>query len=432
MKKILQTLFAIVFLTAILSMESKAQNNALHFDSDARITGLSGISPAQFTIEFWMKSQHSNPDVLRYQGIYWQNSGNEYGIYMDNYEQDYGTQTLSIFPSSLNTTSFMAWTASTPDGDISQAQQSTWRHYAITSNGSEIKFYYDGTLIRTAAHTNAALPLSNVTIGGTYGIGGYTLDELRIWNFAKTQTQIQNQKDIEVPVPSVGLVRYYNFNQGVGGANNTGVTSLIERVGGNTNGTLANFSLNGTTSNWVGGAPVGNVLSVKLVSFTVKANDQGAMLAWTTTDEKDNDKFLIYRGANSNDLVQIAEIAGNGSDYSFYDKNPLAGVNYYKLVEVDKDGTRTELGIKPINFNLSVQDVKVYPNPTTDVVNVKFLAGKYNRLALTNINGSVVHQQNIDLISNECTINAKEFASGTYTLTLFGAEGKSATKIIKN
>lgn len=266
------------------SAVSPSSNNALHFDSDAKITNLSGISPTSFTIEFWLKSQYQSPvDANKqYQGIYWQNSASETGVYMDNYDvgSNYGTQTLAITPSASNSTTYQAWATGVDDGDISPAQQATWRHYAITSNGTSISFYYDGVLIRTQTYSGAILPISNVTIGGTYGLNGFTLDELRIWNFAKTQVQIQAQKDTEVSPSASGLVRYYNFNQGTANGNNTAVTSLPELTGNGTTATLSNFTLNGSTSNWVDG-PL--ITSVEPVSNTAPTLTTSAVTAITAT-----------------------------------------------------------------------------------------------------------------------------------------------------
>ncbi|MGM8363812.1 MBG domain-containing protein, partial [Flavobacterium sp. ARAG 55.4] len=255
---------------------SPSSNNALHFDSDAKINNLSGISPTSFTIEFWLKSQYQSPvDANKqYQGIYWQNSGTEPGVYMDNYDvgSNYGTQTLAITPSASVATTYQAWANGVDEGDISSVQQATWRHYAITSNGSSINFYYDGVLIRTQAFNGAVLPINNVTIGGIYGLNGFTLDELRIWNFAKTQVQIQAQKNTEVSPSSTGLVRYYDFNQGTANGNNTGVMSLPELTGNGAAATLSNFTLSGFTSNWVGGSPITSVAPVTTIaSLTTSA-----------------------------------------------------------------------------------------------------------------------------------------------------------------
>ena len=51
----------------------------------------------------------------------------------------------------------------------------------------------------------------------------------------------------EISPSSTGLVHYYNFNSGIPGG-----TTLTDSVTtGTANGTLTNFALSGTTSNWV-------------------------------------------------------------------------------------------------------------------------------------------------------------------------------------
>ncbi|HTN21370.1 MAG TPA: LamG-like jellyroll fold domain-containing protein [Pelobium sp.] len=426
MNKTLQNFLVVAFFALSLPNKGLAQNNALHFDGDAVITGLSGISPASFTIEFWMKSTYSGAN--RYQGIYWQNSGNGRGIYMDNYEADYAhSQTLSIFPNASDYTAFQSWSASTPDGDIPSAQQNIWRHYAITYDGSNIKFYFDGTLIRTVAYSGALLPTTNVQIGGgAYPITDYSLDELRIWDFAKTQSQIQDQKDVEVLSNSTGLVRYYDFNQGVSGGNNAGVATLIERVGGNTNGTLSNFTLSGSTSNWINGAPVNNVLSVKLAQFSVNSLGQGALLKWKTNSEKDNAKFEIYRSGNDNSFVKIGEVFGSGTsaiakNYSFNDKHPLKGDNYYKLIQIDGNGKTNELGVKLLSTDLISSAITFYPNPVKNQLIFEVpQMGKV--LFVYNALGKLMLQKTISQERNVIDVNTLE--PGVYMYSYGQQKGK--------
>jgi len=57
-----------------------------------------------------------------------------------------------------------------------------------------------------------------------------------------------------------GIAEYYRFNQGVAGENNSTETTLADSAGGNTDGVLHGFTLNGSTSNWIapGGVVSGN------------------------------------------------------------------------------------------------------------------------------------------------------------------------------
>ncbi|MDP3930162.1 MAG: LamG-like jellyroll fold domain-containing protein, partial [Bacteroidota bacterium] len=78
-----------------------------------------------------------------------------------------------------------------------------------------------------------------------------SLDELRIWNVVRTASQISDNFKDTISRNTSGLVDYYNFDQGIGNGNNTGLNTLIDIAGTNNGGTLSNMALNGSSSNWV-------------------------------------------------------------------------------------------------------------------------------------------------------------------------------------
>ncbi len=80
------------------------------------------------------------------------------------------------------------------------------------------------------------------------------IEELRMWNIARTATQISDSKNCELEGTETGLVAYYKFNQGVNAATNTSTTTLNAEKG--SNGTLTNFTLTGTASNWLAESPI--------------------------------------------------------------------------------------------------------------------------------------------------------------------------------
>jgi len=146
-----------------------------------------------------------------------------------------------------------------------------WTHLAATikmgvSNG--IKLYVNGVLEAqaTAGHT-ALTPFGGpMVVGGNPPYGGHymgAVDEVRIWNTVRNCAEISQARNGELTGSETGLIVYYQFNQGIAGGANTGVTSatdLATGLGGANNGTLNSFALTGATSNWV--APGGVVSGV--------------------------------------------------------------------------------------------------------------------------------------------------------------------------
>ncbi|MEN0049497.1 MAG: T9SS type A sorting domain-containing protein, partial [Bacteroidota bacterium] len=83
-----------------------------------------------------------------------------------------------------------------------------------------------------------------------------SMDELRIWNTARTIEQINAYLNEELTGAEANLVAYYPFNEGEIGQNNTNINDLIDRTANNNTGSLQNFAQIEMESNWSIGAPV--------------------------------------------------------------------------------------------------------------------------------------------------------------------------------
>ena len=156
----------------------------------------------------------------------------------------------------------------------STISQNTWTHVAATFNAGIVNLYINGVL--DATFSGVAPPVSNSNglyigtpqdaLGNSLFAFSGTIDEVRLWNRALPQTEIMNNMNCELPTGQTGLLSYYQFNQGANGANNSTVTALTDASGDSNTGTLTNFALSGTTSNWVlpGGVTTGNTCSTFL------------------------------------------------------------------------------------------------------------------------------------------------------------------------
>ena len=83
------------------------------------------------------------------------------------------------------------------------------------------------------------------------------IDEVRVFNYARTDSAIKADMRREFCSSVSGLVAYYKLNEGTPNSNsNTSKNSAVDYSGNNNTGTLYNFTLRGTSSNWVNGAPI--------------------------------------------------------------------------------------------------------------------------------------------------------------------------------
>ena len=136
-----------------------------------------------------------------------------------------------------------------------------WTHVAITRQNGVVKMFING-VEDAATITNNATGQNNAVRGiGGKMVGGSTsgtlfngqIDEVRYWSVAKSNTEISTTFANPLLGNEAGLVAYYNFNQGIANGNNSSISTLIDNTSTSNNGTLAGFSLSGTTSNFVGG-----------------------------------------------------------------------------------------------------------------------------------------------------------------------------------
>ena len=113
------------------------------------------------------------------------------------------------------------------------------------------------------------------------------------------------------------------------------------------------------------------VLPIELTSFIVTCDGRSTLVEWTTATERNNDYFSLERSDDAVNFTEIARVAGAGNsiepiDYSYTDYGIHGGDNYYRLVQVDYDGTRTASEVIVANCiepEVGEPDVQAYPNP---------------------------------------------------------------------
>ena len=127
-----------------------------------------------------------------------------------------------------------------------------WIHVAWVYDGGEeterLKLYLNGNLVQTGYAPIIALRTNNqpLIIGDFPGLNRYlhgALDELRIWNVARTQEELQANMAVDLTGNESGLVGYWKFNTGSG-------NTIYDSTPNRNNGTLS-----GTPDlpQWVGG-----------------------------------------------------------------------------------------------------------------------------------------------------------------------------------
>lgn len=113
-------------------------------------------------------------------------------------------------------------------------------------------------------------------------------------------------------------------------------------------------------------------LPVELTGFSGKTQDASILLSFSTATESNNDHFVVERKADAGLFQEIGQVRGAGTtqvpqEYTFTDEKPLNGLNYYRLRQVDYDGSEAFSPIIRVNFSGAGQ-ILLAPSPATDRV----------------------------------------------------------------
>lgn len=180
---------------------------------------------------------------------------------------------------------------------------------------------------------------------GIPAYGNYTLQVGQLRYFTSTRVSLTDALlNTTTPLDS-GTV--YNFEITMANTNNTGVTST-------------RFALLFE--------PGPGPLPVTLTDFTAQAQPPGVALTWHTASELHSDYFAAERSADGKSFAEMGRVAAAGTSsqahsYAFYDPLPLGGTGYYRLRQVDLDGSFTYSPVRVVAGQPAAQESLVFPNP---------------------------------------------------------------------
>ncbi|MFM2363774.1 MAG: hypothetical protein RLZZ316_2676 [Bacteroidota bacterium] len=208
--------------------------------------------------------------------------------------------------------------------------------------------------------------------------------------------------------------------------------------------TTASISLHNNTTQDIGNdyaideitltkAPAGAV-PVQLVSFFVSKKENAVLLQWNTANENNNKEFIAEHSIDGIAWSIIGAVAAqnniNGGSYNFTHIQPVNGLNYYRLKQVDMDGKFQYLPVRRLVFGKN-NALLVYPNPAKDVVslqNAKTITG----ITIYNQTGQLVLQVPLAVNTNTIELNVGRLKAGVYTLQVIYADKTTErTKLVK-
>lgn len=182
-------------------------------------------------------------------------------------------------------------------------------------------------------------------------------------------------------------------------------------------------------------------LPVTLIYFNATKNSAtSSLLSWQTSQETNSSHFDVERGIDAVAFTKIGTVAAAGNSslalsYTFIDNNPVTGMNYYRLKQVDLDGHFIYTPARLVRFDeLNAATVKYYPNPAKNILTIELNAANATEARVINIMntaGAVVNQLKIGSgAGSTMHIDLSRYAKGIYFIQLHTNTLNSTERIV--
>ncbi|MBK9477263.1 MAG: T9SS type A sorting domain-containing protein [Bacteroidetes bacterium] len=395
----------VLFLFLFCALLSNAQNS-LHFDGTndyVQCTQPGPTGTASRTVEAWVKisSLSTNQRVI----VDWGDMaiGQRFTLNIIN-----GLPRIEVGGSGFSATNAIS--------------TNVWHHIAATFDNNvtnKLKLFVDGQQAAAGDPSVATLTSSvnGIIIGRRNDANNYfsgQIDEVRVWNIAKSQTQIAADMNLRMCPPTTGLVAYFKFDQGTASGTNAGLTSLTNAANAANNGTLTNFSLSGASSNWVlGNATIVFNPTATQAGTSISASIPSANYQWINCANNST-----VAGATSQTFTPI----NTGSYAVIVSKNGCSDTSNCVTMSVS------------VNELAQSNKVSMYPNPTSSYLQLEFTDISFSQqstIDIINLQGKLVYST-LNNNQPKLSIDMKAFPAGFYIIEVKNAQQSYRKQLIKN
>lgn len=183
-------------------------------------------------------------------------------------------------------------------------------------------------------------------------------------------------------------------------------------------------------------------LPVHLISFAGKPSKKSVVLNWVTASEENNNYFEVERSLDGISFEKIGEVTGVGNsssiqNYRFIDRFPLSGRLYYRLRQVDFNGTFEYSEVISVTFEglESALHLSIFPNPvqTNRMVSIGLNADAIGQpfiLKVLSLNGEELINRSLES-NTDLELDLSSFKPGLYLVhALFNGERLSKKLLI--
>lgn len=180
-------------------------------------------------------------------------------------------------------------------------------------------------------------------------------------------------------------------------------------------------------------------LPAGLLSFTGSMTpDNHSLLQWSVADEKDALRYELERAADGRDFRvlhtrTVTRPSAAANSYSYEDRQPLEGANYYRLRLFDRAGNDRRSNQVLLFFKGAGGSLTLFPNPATSSLYLGYRSEVSATLRLVDVKGALLLTQKVDAGNHTLSIPVGNLAPGHYLLDIRYENGqRKAVKFVKN
>lgn len=184
------------------------------------------------------------------------------------------------------------------------------------------------------------------------------------------------------------------------------------------------------------GGFISGTLPVVYETFYVTPQGANNQLSWSTSKELNNTTYVVEKSTDSRNWKQIATVAGAGTSsflnkYGYSDKSSNDAVVYYRIRQVDMNGTAVYSAIRSLRNNAIGSVTNIFASSNKTVI-IDFNSDVKDNVSiqLINMGGQVIVRKEFSQASYRLVLNTTSAGSGVYVVRVSDGKGWSEVKTI--
>jgi hypothetical protein len=180
------------------------------------------------------------------------------------------------------------------------------------------------------------------------------------------------------------------------------------------------------------------ILPIELTDFYATKRGEQVQLNWETAVEIDNDYMVVERSRDGYQFEDLGKVKGAGTTnipqfYSLMDSRPYFGLNYYRLRQVDFDGTVTYHKVVVVDMQKETRPMEVFPTVTRAEVNLRFeeALSEQTTLSIYSLTGQLIQEVNLDADTFQYQLDVSKLTNGQYFIRMQSNGNIETARFIK-